>query len=89
MDKKELLERVKADGIQFISLQLSDVVGAIKNITIPVHKLVEALERGIWFDGSSIEGFARIYESDMFMMPDINIYCVLPWTEGNHRLARM
>ncbi|MCL4394883.1 MAG: glutamine synthetase family protein [Chloroflexi bacterium] len=87
--KKELIERAKADGVQFVSLQLTDVNGAIKNITIPVSKLDEALEHGIWFDGSSIQGFTRIYESDMFMMPDVNTYRVLPWTEGDHRLARI
>ncbi len=87
--KKELIERAKADGVQFVSLQLTDVFGAIKNITIPLHKLGEALDHGIWFDGSSIQGFTRIYESDMFMMPDISTYRVLPWTEGDHRLARI
>ncbi|HEX7589098.1 MAG TPA: glutamine synthetase family protein [Anaerolineae bacterium] len=87
--KKELIERAKADGVQFVSLQLTDVMGAIKNITVPLHKLDEAMEHGIWFDGSSIQGFARIYESDMFMLPDISTYRVLPWTEGDHRLARI
>ncbi len=87
--KKELLERAHADGVQFVSLQLTDVVGAIKNITVPLHKLEEAIDRGIWFDGSSIQGFARISESDMYMMPDISTYRVLPWTEGDHRLARI
>ncbi len=87
--KQGLLERAKADGVQFVSLQLTDVVGAIKNITIPLHKLDEAMERGVWFDGSSIQGFARIYESDMFMVPDISTYRVLPWTEGDHCLARL
>lgn len=87
--KHELIERAQADRIQFVSLQLTDVVGAIKNITIPVAKLGEALEHGIWFDGSSIQGFTRIHESDMFMMPDAATYRVLPWTEGDHRLARI
>lgn len=86
---KDLLERAKADRVQFVSLQLTDVVGAIKNVTIPLAKLDEALDHGIWFDGSSIQGFTRIYESDMFMMPDISTYRVLPWTEGDHRLARI
>ncbi len=88
-EKKELIERARADGVQFVSLQLTDVVGAIKNITIPLSKLGEALEHGIWFDGSSMQGFARIYESDMFMMPDVATYRVLPWTEGDHRVARI
>ncbi len=88
-EKTELLERARADGVQFVSLQLTDVVGAIKNITIPLNMLPEAMDHGIWFDGSSIQGFARIYESDMFMVPDISTYRVLPWTEGDHRLARI
>ncbi len=87
--QKHVLEQAKADGVQFVSLQLTDVVGAIKNVTIPLHKLAEVLESGIWFDGSSIQGFTRIYESDMFMIPDVNTYRVLPWTEGDHRLARI
>lgn len=87
--QKHVLEQAKADGVQFVSLQLTDVVGAIKNVTIPLHKLPEVLESGIWFDGSSIQGFTRIYESDMFMIPDVNTYRVLPWTEGDHRLARI
>ncbi|MEW5721329.1 MAG: glutamine synthetase, partial [Chloroflexota bacterium] len=65
--QKHVLEQAKADGVQFVSLQLTDVVGAIKNITIPLNKLAETLEHGIWFDGSSVQGFTRIYESDMFM----------------------
>jgi glutamine synthetase len=88
-ERRELLDRAREDGVQFVSLQLTDVVGAIKNITVPLHQLDEAMERGIWFDGSSIQGFARIYESDMYMIPDITTYRVLPWTEGDHRLARI
>jgi glutamine synthetase len=84
-----VLEQAKADGVQFVSLQLTDVFGSIKNVTIPLHKLAEALEHGIWFDGSSMQGFTRIYESDMFMIPDVSTYRVLPWTEGDHRLARI
>lgn len=87
--QKHVLEQAKADGVQFVSLQLTDVAGATKNVTIPVNKLAEVLEHGIWFDGSSIQGFTRIYESDMFMIPDVNTYRVLPWTEGDHRLARL
>ncbi|MBI5305009.1 MAG: glutamine synthetase [Chloroflexi bacterium] len=87
--QKELVERAQADGVQFVSLQLTDVFGSIKNITIPVGRLGETLEHGIWFDGSSIQGFTRIYESDMFMVPDIATYRVLPWTEGDHRVARL
>ena len=66
----ELLARVKQSQIKFIDLQFTDIVGVVKNVTIPVHQLPEALENGIWFDGSSIEGFARVAESDMHLRPD-------------------
>ncbi|MFQ6015709.1 MAG: type I glutamate--ammonia ligase [Anaerolineae bacterium] len=88
-ERMQFLEQVKADKVKFISLQFTDVVGAIKNVTIPVERLPEALEKGIWFDGSSVEGFARIYESDMFLMPDINTYRVLPWGPMEQREARL
>ena len=61
----DLIARVQEDGVRFISLQFTDILGTIKSVTIPVGRLEMALEQGIWFDGSSIEGFARIFESDM------------------------
>jgi glutamine synthetase len=75
--------------VQFISLQLTDIFGTVKNVTIPVERLSFALERGVNFDGSSIEGLARICESDMILRPDPSTYCVLPWTEPQERTARL
>ena len=89
MEKHALVERALADGVQFVSLQFADVLGAPKSATLPVARLDEALERGIWFDGSSIEGFARIQESDMFLRPDPTTYCLLPWHSVEHRRARL
>jgi glutamine synthetase len=89
MDKQELLERVKADDVKFVSLQFTDIVGTIKNVAIPVGRLGEALDKGVWFDGSSIEGFARIYESDMVLMPDVSTYCLLPWEPSARKVARI
>jgi glutamine synthetase len=89
MDYKDVLEQAKADGIHFVSLQFTDILGTIKSITIPVGRLEEALERGVWFDGSSIQGFARIYESDMVLKPDPVTYRVLPWSVPERRRARM
>ena len=89
MDQKELLERVQTDGVEFVSLQFTDILGTIKSVTIPVTGLTEALEHGVWFDGSSIEGFARIYESDMVLHPDTNTYSVLPWGAPDRRQARL
>ena len=78
-EMQELLEKVKQDDVKLIHLMFTDVLGNIKASTIPVERLPEALEKGIWFDGSSIEGFKRIYESDMFLKPDTSTYAILPW----------
>lgn len=89
MDAKDLLKRVREDHVKFISLQFTDVVGTVKSVDIPVQQLPEALENGIWFDGSSVEGFARIQESDMHLRPDIDTYAVLPWSPVELRRARL
>src|SRR3989338_6988753 len=88
---KELLSIVKKDKVAFIDLQFTDFLGGIKNSTIPVYNLEEALTIGVWIDGSSIEGFARIHESDMFLMPDPDTYALLPWRnhETGGRVARV
>lgn len=88
MDRKELLERVKQDDIKFVSFQFSDVTGSVKSVDTPVDQLEGALERGVWFDGSSVEGFARIQESDMHLKVDIDTYAVLPWSPPELRRAR-
>lgn len=89
MNNQEVLERAKADNVKFVSLQFTDILGTIKSITIPLGRLDEALERGVWFDGSSIQGFARIYESDMVLKPDPVTYRILPWSIPERRRARI
>ncbi len=89
MDAKDLIKRVKEDEIQFISLQFSDVTGAVKSVDMPVRGLEAALEDGVWFDGSSVEGFARIQESDMLLRLDPETYAVLPWSSEERRRARV
>ena len=89
MDKKELLERVAEDRVRFISFQFSDVSGTVKSVDAPISRLEGAVNQGIWFDGSSVEGFARIQESDMRLKPDIDTYAVLPWSPENMRRARL
>jgi glutamine synthetase len=89
MDNQDVLKKADADGVHFISLQFTDILGTIKSITIPIGRLEEALERGVWFDGSSIHGFARIYESDMVLKPDPVTYRVLPWSASERRRARV
>ncbi|MDY6875526.1 MAG: type I glutamate--ammonia ligase [Chloroflexota bacterium] len=85
----DLITRVQEDGVRFISLQFTDILGTIKSVTIPVGRLEEVLEQGVWFDGSSIEGFARIYESDMVLVPDPTTYQVFPWSALERRRARL
>ena len=79
---EEILNKLEADGLRLIELHFSDLHGNIKSVTIPAKRATEALTKGIWFDGSSIEGFTRICESDMFLKPDRDTYAVLPWTNG-------
>jgi len=88
MDAKTLLDQIKQDDVKFVSLQFTDVTGVVKSVDIPTHRVPAALEDGIWFDGSSIEGFARIQESDMRLVIDPNTYVVLPWTPLEARRAR-
>ncbi|MFA5875831.1 MAG: glutamine synthetase family protein [Candidatus Margulisiibacteriota bacterium] len=90
MAKKSVLDKARADGIKFIFLQFTDILGAIKSVTIPIERLEEALEKGVWFDGSSIQGFVRICESDMILFPDPNSYRVIPWkVEGKKSASFM
>ena len=79
---------VKNDGIEFIRLQFVDIFGAMKNVAITAEMLDLALANKITFDGSSIEGFVRIEESDMLLYPDASSFAVLPWFK-EHRIARM
>ncbi len=80
---------IEQHAIKFVDLQFTDVVGIVKNVTIPVAQLTDALDHGTWFDGSSIEGFARIAESDMYLSPDASTFAVLPWLSGEQATARL
>src|SRR5438552_17787958 len=82
MKKNDVLKLAEENSVQFVNLQFTDVVGTLKAVTIPVWKLEDAIENNVWFDGSSIEGFTRIHESDMFLKPDLDTFAVIPWTVG-------
>lgn len=87
--KEEILAACEKDGVKFVDLEFSDLLGQLKAITIPVQQLDNAISSNVWFDGSSIEGFARISESDMYLKLDLDTFGVLPWTRGNgHTTAR-
>lgn len=88
MIKKQLLQQIKKDKIKFVYYQFSDILGKIKSVMVPIEKVSNNLDNGIWFDGSSIEGFARIWESDMLLKPDLDTYAVIPWIPKERRSAR-
>lgn len=77
--KSQILADVKKNKIEFINLHFTDIHGMVKSLTIPVSQLESAIESNVWFDGSSIEGFTRIFESDMYLKLDLDTYRVLPW----------
>ncbi len=90
--KKEILKKIEKENIKFIRLQFTDILGTVKNVAIPAKKAKKALEEGIWFDGSSIEGFVRIQESDMRLDPDPETFAILPWDgkeKGEKTTARI
>lgn len=89
MNSKDILKRIKEDNIKFISFQFTDVNGVVKSVDGPINQLEKALEDGIWFDGSSVEGFARIQESDMHLVIDPDTYAILPWTPDEMKRARV
>jgi glutamine synthetase len=90
MDKQEVLERCRRDNVAFVRLQFTEPYGAVKNVSIPVDELEKALDNELMFDGSSIRGFKRIEQSDMYFLPDPNTYAVLPWRGTEHaRTARL
>ncbi len=87
--KEYVINQVKERNIKFIKLWFTDILGFLKSFTITAEKLPDALEGGVGFDGSSIEGFVRIEESDMVAVPDPNTFCVLPWRPKEYGVARM
>jgi glutamine synthetase len=79
---KDILAAAKRDNVEFINFQFTDMLGIVKGVTQPVAELEGSIENGVWFDGSSIEGFTRIFESDMYLKADLNTWAIIPWTKG-------
>ncbi len=86
---RQILESVEREQVKFVNLQFTDIVGMVKQVTIPAHELEDTLLNGKWFDGSSIEGFARIHESDMYLEPDLSTFGILPFREGSLTTAKV
>src|ERR1051326_1463319 len=78
------------DDVQhLVNLEFTDVVGIVKSVTIPVEQFQDCLLHGKWFDGSSMEGFARIAESDMYLRPDLSTFAIIPWSDASDGTARI
>lgn len=84
--KEQVLEKAYELGLEFIHMQFTDLVGTMKNVSITIEQLEKALNNEIMFDGSSIDGFVRIEESDMYLYPDISTFEVFPWCPKEARL---
>ncbi len=88
-DKDYVLKSARDLGVKFIRLWFTDILGFLKNVAITIEELEEALEEGVGFDGSAVEGFTRVEESDMIALPDPNTFAILPWRPKEHAVARM
>jgi glutamine synthetase len=81
MDKRDLIERCREHNVRFVRLQFTELYGQLKNVSIPVEEIERALDNELMFDGSSIRGYKRIEQSDMYFHPDPSTFTVLPWRE--------
>lgn len=86
--REDVVRQIKENNVKFIRLQFTDMLGIIKNVEIPLSQLEKALDNKMMFDGSSIEGFVRIEESDMYLYPDLDTFVVFPWTSEKGKVAR-
>lgn len=87
--KEKILQICKEESVSFVRLQFIDVMGIAKNIAISTQQLERVLDNGMMFDGSSIEGFARIEESDMYLKPDLDTFTIYPWFPEDSKVARI
>ena len=87
--KEDVLKAIEELDVKFIRLQFTDIQGVVKDVEIPVTQVQKALDVGISFDGSSVEGFVRIDESDMVLRPDVRSFAILPWNQNKGGVARM
>ncbi|HWO78056.1 MAG TPA: type I glutamate--ammonia ligase [Bacillus sp. (in: firmicutes)] len=87
--REDIKKFAKEENVKFIRLQFTDILGTIKNVEIPISQLDKALDNKMMFDGSSIEGFVRIEESDMYLYPDLDTWVIFPWTAEKGKVARL
>ncbi|WP_255169051.1 type I glutamate--ammonia ligase [Natrononativus amylolyticus] len=85
--EQAVLDEIDEKGVDFLRLQFTDILGTVKNVSVPARQAEKAFTEGIYFDGSSIEGFVRIQESDMRLKPDPETFAVLPWRDNEESAA--
>ena len=87
--KRDILKMVKEEDVGFIRLQFTDIFGTMKNMAVTTSQLEKALDNEIMFDGSSIEGFARVEDSDLYLYPDLDTFVIFPWRPQQGKVARL
>ncbi|TGV05009.1 type I glutamate--ammonia ligase, partial [Mesorhizobium sp. M00.F.Ca.ET.186.01.1.1] len=87
--REDIMRLAQEEDVRYIRLQFTDLLGIIKNVEIPSSQLPKALDNKMMFDGSSIEGFVRIEESDMYLVPDLDTWVVFPWGNEHGKVARL
>ena len=87
--REEILQMVEEEEIEFVRMQFTDIFGQLKNVAITASQIEKAVSNQIMFDGSSIEGFTRVEESDQYLYPDLNSFTVFPWRPAQGRVARL
>jgi glutamine synthetase len=82
-EEQDVIDEIDEEGVDFLRLQFTDILGTVKNVSVPASQTEKAFTEGIYFDGSSINGFVRIQESDMRLDPDPSTFAILPWRDGS------
>src|SRR6266446_1666376 len=86
--REQILAIIESEGVRFVNLEFTDVVGMAKCVTIPIEQFPDCLVHGKWFDGSALEGFARVAESDMYLYPDLDTFAIVPGKVRPQALTR-
>ncbi len=88
-DALSLVAKAEKAGIKTVQLQFVDIHGTVKSVQIPIHQMAGSIKHGSWFDGSSVEGFTRIAESDQLLRADMSTWRVLPWAPAESGVVLM
>lgn len=86
---EQIKEIAKKENVRFLRLMFTDISGMIKNVEVPISQMDKVLDQKMMFDGSSIEGFVRIEESDMYLYPDLTTWMIFPWEAEHGKVGRL